>query len=275
MNSFQYGELPEKIRQELELARLVQENASPKFIPRVPGFKIITGSRPAGWNNGDAIDVIGLRPLEDKPGWTLDTSREVDNLTLMLADASGHGMGPALMATELRSMTRACIRLGVFHRDLMCAVNTQLLEDLDPGHFITMLLGRVSAQHRLFRWCSFGQAPLFFYHAATGEVEVFGSHMPPLGILEEIGEYELTETHFQPGDQFIALSDGYLEAGNAQQELWGTERAVQLIKSAGTGGVENVAKALEESITVHAGGHPQTDDQSYLMIEALQVPDIH
>lgn len=60
----------------------------------------------------------------------MDPSGCVNHLVLVLADATGHGFAAALMATELRAMIRASIRLGVYHRDLVDCLNSQLIEGI-------------------------------------------------------------------------------------------------------------------------------------------------
>lgn len=267
MSNFPENTLPKALQKELELARLIQQATYPSRIPTVPGYSILGDTKPAGWNNGDFYDAISIIPRTGEKGFVLDQRESVENLVLVLGDASGHGMGPALIATELRAILRASLRLGVYHRDLTRCMNDQLCEDLPDDHFITLLMGRLNLENHMFRWVSFGQAPLFFYLARENRVLILEAHQPPLGLLPSVADYAPTETFFEPGDAFLALSDGYLETMNRDHELWGFERAAETLRAQVGKGPEAVLQAVLKAVEAFAEGEPQRDDRTFLMIQ--------
>ena len=258
--------LPNVVRNELELARLIQQSTYPARIPAVEGYAVLGDTQPASWSNGDFYDAVGLMARQGQPGFVLDRRESVENLLLVLGDATGHGTGPALIATELRAIIRASIRLGVSHRNLTRCMNDQLCEDLPDGHFITLLMGRLNLERHMFRWVSFGQAPLFFYSARNHQVQMLEAHQPPLGLLPSAADYTPTETFFEPGDAFLVLSDGYMETANAHQELWGAERAAEVLRTQASHGPAAVLQALLREVNAFAAGQPQQDDRTFLMI---------
>ena len=253
-------------REELELAQKVQKRTYPASIPDVEGFEIFGCTAPASWGNGDFFDVIGVKPREGRPGFIIDQSSNVDHAVLTLGDATGHGMGSALMATELRAMLRASIRLGVYHRDLVDVLNAQLVEDLSVSHFITLLMGRLIKAENRFRWVSFGQGPIWLYRAKTGEIETLQPHHPPLGILDEIEPYQPTETDFEPGDTLIAVSDGFPETMDNADQCIGEDAVRTTFQRHANDTPANIHQALWATVEAHANGVAQRDDRTFLLI---------
>jgi len=258
---------------ERELAREVQERTFPRRIPQVSGFEVFGRTVPAAINNGDFYDAIGVIPRENQRGFVLDPSDEVKDIVLLLGDATGHGMAAALMATELRALIRASIRLGVFHRDLTAMMNAQLVEDLAEHHFVTLLMGRLNTASASFRWVSFGQGPLWHYHAADGRVEDLAPHLPPLGIMPELGHYEPTETTFEPGDILLALSDGFPETMNLQQELLGEAPLKQLLGHCADQPIQVLASEFWGMADSHSGNQPLRDDRTLLIVRRMPTSD--
>ena len=69
----------------MELAKRVQEAALPRGPVLVPGLTAGGWTQPASINGGDCFDL-----------WTLPDGR----LGILVADASGHGIAPALVVAQ-------------------------------------------------------------------------------------------------------------------------------------------------------------------------------
>ncbi len=78
-----------KLEGDLQLARQIQQKTFPGDLPRLAGFDLVAWSRPADETGGDSYDVIGL----DANG--LITEGDAERAVLLLADATGHGIGPS------------------------------------------------------------------------------------------------------------------------------------------------------------------------------------
>ena len=253
-------------REELELAQKVQQRTYPSSIPLVEGYQIFGHTVPASWGNGDFFDAVGVKPRDGRPGFIIDQNSTVEHAVLTLGDATGHGMGSALMATELRATLRASIRLGVYHRDLVDVLNAQLVEDLSVSHFITLLMGRLIKAENRFRWVSFGQGPIWLYRAKTGDIETLEPHHPPLGILDDVESYTPTETDFEPGDTLIALSDGFPETMNDADCCIGDDAVRATFQAHATEAPSRIHDALWTRVEAHANGVAQRDDRTCLLI---------
>src|SRR5262249_10363402 len=145
----------DKIERDLDLARQIQHGLLPRAAPDTPGFEIEGWNKPADQTGGDYFDWMAL-----PDGGTLIT----------LADVTGHGIGPALIVSVCRAYMRAAAAAhsGVALEAALSRVNDLLEVDMPPGRFVTAAVGVLVPDENEMSLVSAGQAPLFFYHAATG-----------------------------------------------------------------------------------------------------------
>ena len=88
---------------------------------------------------------------------------------LFLADATGHGIGPALMASQCRALIRGVVSATGDLKDAIETTNRILNQDLQPGLFLTVFLGYLDTGEHKLHYTSAGQAPLLFYRRASGD----------------------------------------------------------------------------------------------------------
>ena len=99
-----------KFECDLQVARRIQQSAYSQRLPAISGFEVDAWSEPAEETGGDTYDVIGLERDPDSGMIHLSTD-DVERAVLLLADATGHGIGPALSVTQVRAMLRMAVRL--------------------------------------------------------------------------------------------------------------------------------------------------------------------
>jgi phosphoserine phosphatase len=131
----------EKMRQALEMAREVQMSTLPAAMPSVPGYDVYVKFRPADLTGGDTFDVA----LIDQ------------GLPVVLGDATGHGIAPALSVTQMQAMLRMAFRLGADLDTAFTQVNDRLADTLSDDRFITASIGLLDPATRELRFHSGGQ----------------------------------------------------------------------------------------------------------------------
>ena len=125
----------EKLDQEITVARDVQMGTLPKRMPAVAGYDIAGTFTPTDQTGGDLYDFV---PVSES------------QLFVLMGDATGHGIGPALSATQVRAMLRVALRLGAGLDDAFRHINDQLVEDLPDDRFVTAFFGLLDAsQHQV------------------------------------------------------------------------------------------------------------------------------
>lgn len=248
----------ESLRRELELARLVQTSALPRCLPEVPGYDMHAAFLPEAETGGDAYDLAWLG----------------GRLRLLLADAAGHGIAPALAVMQLQSMLRAAWRLGSPLEAAFAQVNDQLADTLPDGHFITAFLGEVDPVANRLRFISGGQAPILLHRAAEGRCEVFGAGSFPLGAMPLARTPVAVDTPLAPGDVLLLLSDGIYEQEDAGGQPYGRARVQAMAAAAARDGADaaTLCQRVLTDLRHFAGGAPQQDDITALVLRRRPEP---
>jgi phosphoserine phosphatase len=248
------------------VARRIQLDTLPEQIPVVPAFDIHAWSEPADETGGDTYDVIGCRrgPGDDDPPLVC---ADAERAVLLLADASGHGIGPALSVTQVRAMLRMAVRVGEDLPAIVHHLNAQLCADLTEGRFVTAWVGELDARDRTLRSFSCGQGPLLHYRVAERACETLATDTVPLGFLEDLAVVPRPPIRMEPGDVFVALSDGVVEAESPTGERFGTARVIEVITGGAGRSAEELTGALQQALIAFTGGAPADDDRTILLIK--------
>ena len=147
----------------------------------------------------------------------------------------------------------------------------QLCSDLPSGHFITAWLGeltlRDSLRDRTLKGLSAGQAPLLRYDAARDTIEIHEAHVPPLGVIADLGIGSSRSIPMLPGDIFAVISDGFFEATGRDGQKLGTDRVAAVILKHHRAGAGRILEALRKRVTSFAGDAPAGDDRTALILK--------
>ena len=258
-----------KLEDDLQLARQIQQKTFPTELPRLDGFDLVAWSRPADETGGDSYDVIGLDGNDSISGG--DAERAV----LLLADATGHGIGPALSVTQLRAMLRMAVRAGAagtgsgasFIAGVAQHVNEQLYADLPGNRFITAWLAMLDADASTLTTFSAGQAPLLIYRSDSEQVESLNADAPPLGLLPAQPVVPSPPIEMHPGDVYVVLSDGFFEAVDASGMEFGKERISDLIHQHCDASAADILTAIRDALREFTGDAPLDDDRTAVIVK--------
>ena len=241
----------EKLRQQMELARVVQQSTLPAIMPTVPGYDVHGTFRPADLTGGDTFDLSVLD----------------QGLLVVLGDATGHGIAPALHVTQMHAMLRMAFRMGADLDTAFIQVNNQLADSVADGRFITAFIGILDFGANSLRFHSGGQGPILIFDAAAG---TFRSLMPtsfPLAVLPLSSVREAVSVAMRPGDIVVLLSDGIYEYANAAGEQFGVERVTGLVAAHRGDSMARFSERLLTAVRDFAQGAPQEDDITVVLIK--------
>ena len=205
----------EKMRQELEMARVVQMSTLPAVMPAVPGYDLFGTSRPASLTGGDTFDLSVID----------------QGLLTVLGDATGHGIAPALSVTQMHAMLRMAFRLGADLETAFMQVNNQLADTLAADRFITAFIGLLDVTTHRMRFHSGGQAPILHFQAATEQCARHGPTSFPLAAMPLSSLRPAVNLDLMPGDILALLSDGIYEYQNDQGEQFGESRVEEILRA--------------------------------------------
>jgi phosphoserine phosphatase len=241
----------EKMRQELEMARIVQMSTLPASMPVLPGYDVYGTFKPAELTGGDTFDLAALD----------------QGLLVVLGDATGHGIAPALSVTQMQAMLRMAFRLGADLETAFKEVNNQLADTLASDRFITAFVGMLDANAHLLRFHSGGQGPILHFQAALGTC---ARHKPtsfPLGAMRLSALRPLVTLQMQPGDILLLLSDGIYEYHDAAGEQFGEARVEEIVRSHHGESMAQLSAILLDAIQKFAAGAPQDDDITVVLVK--------
>ena len=241
----------EKLRQELELARSVQMSTLPATMPSVPGY-----------------DMHGLfLPAQQTGGDTYDLAMVEQGLLVVLGDATGHGIAPALSVTQMHAMLRMALRMGADLETAFRQVNDQLAATLPDGRFVTAFIGLLDpATHRL-RFLSGGQGPLLHYRAAPGACTTYKATSFPMGAMTIVALRPAVELVLEPGDILALLTDGIFEYEDPHGEQFGVARVEQAIHDHHRLTAAELSARLLAAVRAFVGDAPQDDDITAVLLK--------
>ena len=226
----------------------------PNEKPRVPGFEIAGWNKPADQTGGDAFDFI---PTDD------------GRLGLLIADATGHGVGPALMVAECRALLRGLASITVDLTQIMAKANEVLFEDLQEGRFVTVCLAFVNPETSTISHLSAGHGPLIHYVAAEDRFVELPAATLPLGISEILPGGPAPDIVLEPGDLFILITDGFFEWIRTDGEQFGMKRLYRIIRDNRQSACSEIIERLHQAVVEYGQGTPQEDDLTAIVVKKL------
>lgn len=238
----------QRMARDLELARQIQQALFPKTNPAVVGYEIAGWNRCADETGGDCYDFISVADGRQ---------------ALLLADATGHGIGAALVIAQCRSLLRALLSMTDDLARIAARVNEILSEDLTDDRFVTAFVGLLDPRRHRLDYLSAGQGPLLFVHA--GGVQQRRATGLPLAVVED-APFDVEAFEFDPGDAVILLTDGFFETTNSAGEQYGVERVAQVLRSRAGLPLDALIRDLNDDISRFSGNAPPADDLTAVFV---------
>jgi sigma-B regulation protein RsbU (phosphoserine phosphatase) len=243
----------EATREQLRVARSIQRSFFPVAAPELPGFDIAGASYPAEATGGDYFDYL---PMPD------------GCLGIVLADVSGHGLGPALVMSQTRAYLRALLPLGLDVSELVTRLNHSLSADSAGNSFVTFFLALLDPRKRCFVHAGAGHQ--CYLLGAQGEVEVLESTGLPLGVLSGTVASGATRT-LETGQLVLLLTDGIPEAQAPNNSCFGIERTLAVVQANRDQPARVIVEALYRAARDFAQGQQQ-DDITVVVVKVVESP---
>lgn len=241
----------ERMTRELALAREVQTGLFPRDMPTVEGYDFAALSVPAEETGGDTYDLL---------------TRADGNVVILLGDATGHGLAPALSVTQVRSMLRMGLHLEADMSELTFHINRQLVQDLPSNRFVTAFLGLLDPTRHRIGYHAAGQAPLMIYRAADDTFEWRDASTMPLGLFDLPELPGSVDIEMAPGDIVGLITDGLFERENAAGEQFGQEGSERIVRASRDGDMAGMLERLLQTSLEWGNFEPQDDDITLVLI---------
>jgi serine phosphatase RsbU (regulator of sigma subunit) len=239
------------LQREMNLARQVQQALIPKHAPEISGLTAVGWTKAASETGGDCFDL-----------WRMSDGR----LGVLVADATGHGLAPALVVSQTRTLVRGVCDLQPDPFDLLSCANARLAEDLRPGTFVTAFLAFISPDG-LMHWSSAGHGPLFLRQTRDADFTELQPPAVPLGVVSEFNGDRVDPIQLDSGGLLAAISDGVLDARSPSNEILDPPRVLKTLNAHRADGPQVMLDALRQQLIGWQGKEEPVDDQTIVLIE--------
>lgn len=238
------------LSQEVAVARDIQMSTLPNCMPEVSGYDLHGHFQPTDHTGGDLYDLVVLN----------------GRLFMLLGDATGHGFGPALSATQMQAMLRVAFRLGANLDQAYMHVNNQLSEDLPDDRFITAFMGFLDPTSHSVNYHSGGQGPILHFHALDSSCDWHKPTNFPVGIMDIDDQQQSATLHLEPGDILALISDGVYEYNNTEGEAFGEDRVAGVLGAHHRSSMADLTRHLVDAVSAFGGAAKQEDDITLVLV---------
>jgi serine phosphatase RsbU (regulator of sigma subunit) len=238
----------ERLESEIAMARTIQHKLLPPTAATLAGLSVLAHFHPVDEIGGDYYDYL---PTPD------------GRTAIALGDVSGHGLPTGLLVAMAKSALETLIDAGHQGSELFTRLNELMHRSTDPRHFMTLCLLAYDPRSRTGSLTNAGQlAP---YRVSGGQVDALALPALPLGLFTD-RDFPTREYAFAAGDLVVFYSDGFIEATNAADEVFGYERFEALLRSHGSAGAHALRDAILAALAEHTGARPPDDDRTLLIL---------
>src|SRR5919106_4916785 len=222
----------ERMQQELEVARLIQQQFLPHELPDLPGWDVAAYYKPARAVGGDFYDFIELPDGQ---------------IGIVVGDVTDKGVPAALVMATTHSLLRAEAPRLVEPSKVLERVNDLLVNDMPAKMFVTCLYVVLDPAAGTLRFANAGHN--LPYVGAEGETLELMARGMPLGLLPDM-TYEEKGATLAPGTSLLLHSDGLAEAHNPKGEMFGFPRLMGIVGSGGAGEalIDDCLKSLDSFV---------------------------
>ena len=268
----------QRLENELAIAQEVQSQLFPHHVSDLASLEVHGFCRPARTVSGDYYDFL-----------TMDSER----LVLAVGDISGKGISAALLMATIHSAVRAYslqdipalrepvamgsasgsgIRLlsalhnlDVSPAALLALLNHQLYESTPAEKYATLFLGIYDGAERKLTYSNGGHLPPIVM-GEDGSLRRLDCGGTVVGLFEQV-TYEESSVSLQPGEIFVAYSDGVTEPENDFGEF-GEDRLIDLLRENRGLPLARISEIVTAAVDDWIGANEQPDDVTLVLARA-------
>jgi serine phosphatase RsbU (regulator of sigma subunit) len=244
----------EHLQHDIEVARSIQQSLLPHSMPQVAGWDIAAWNQPADQTGGDYYD---WQPLPN------------GKFLVALADVTGHGIGPALLASVCRAYARTNFRNQTTFVKAMEEINAAVAADVKEGRFITFVAAVFGSDSSKVNLLSAGHAPLFLYLLKHDRFNLMEAHALPLGISDAFLSDPPHCLDLETGDLLLLATDGFFEWEGPTGERFGTERLEASLRASRDKSANEIISNLYQDVLKFAEGTKQMDDLTAIALKRI------
>jgi len=241
----------DQVKHDLDIARSIQEGLLPEEPPGLDNFEIAGWNQPADQTGGDYFD---WQELPD------------GRVAISLADATGHGIGPALVSASCRAYARASLLADGERDTVLDRLNRLLSNDLPSNRFVTFAAIFLTPTNSHVQIMSAGHGPILWYRYSDDTIKSIDAQGIPLGMISTIKYERAIEGTLNPGDFVALVTDGFFEWENWDGEDFGINRLTATLRDSRDLPSDRIIEKLRTAVSDFCGGTEQKDDLTVVIL---------
>ncbi|MBI3849857.1 MAG: SpoIIE family protein phosphatase [Verrucomicrobia bacterium] len=244
-------------KEQFRVAREIQQRLFPKAAPQFGPFDLAGGSYPAEATGGDYFDYL---PLAD------------GGLGVVVADVTGHGVGPALLMAETRAYLRTLTMNDTDVGEILTRANRLLADDVDCEHYVTLILAKLDPLSQSLVYASAGHPNGYVLDASGKPKALLQRTGVPLG-LQPGGPYiAAPPIRLLAGDIVVLVTDGIEESLSPENDFFGRQRIFEVARDHAKESAREILEALFGAVRNFSQGRPQLDDLTVVVAKVSPSP---
>ena len=244
----------QRIERELEMARGIQRSLLPDAPPIVPGYELAVSNQPCYEVGGDYYDFLSLGP---------------QTLLLVVADVEGKGVASAMVMSNLQATLRALVTHLHSLEVLALSLNEMIFNDTKSRKFLSVFMGLLDTRRNGLHYINAGHVPPIVVNGKTGEYRLLEEGGTVVGLFPD-AEYSRGSCKLQPGDIFVACTDGITEPCDLNEEEYGTERLAECVSRNRTRPAQEIIDCVLTELEEFARGGVHIDDKVLMVMKVVE-----
>jgi phosphoserine phosphatase RsbU/P len=240
------------LKNDLEIAREIQQAMLPRAEYRVPGVEAFGMTRPANTVGGDFYDIL---PLAD------------GRVLLALGDVAGKGSPAALLMALLLAMMRTLVDEGLEDAELASRLNVQIVKHAPRSRFVTLFVATLDPRTGVLVYVNAGQNPPLL-RRTNGSYERLRAGGMALGMFEN-ASYSAGRVDLLPGDVLVLYSDGITEAEDAFERPFDEAGVQSVVDRPDWASAKELGWAMFAAVESHRQERRLLDDLTVLVARRL------
>jgi serine phosphatase RsbU (regulator of sigma subunit) len=254
----------ERLEADLAVARQIQQRMLPQSPPIISGLDVAGLSIPSREVGGDLFYFLPVA---------------AGRLGLTIGDVSGKSVPAALLMSNVLAALKSEARIVDKEDEILDHLNRLIVEQVEPGRFVTFFYGVVDPEQRTVRYACAGHNPPLLMRD-SGEAEWLEEAGVPLGVLPD-SIYTPVEKELQLGDVLVLYSDGVTEAQRAtpaaqpededepatESEFFDEHRLESAVRDARDRTAAEIVAHVMDAIRSFTEGAEQSDDLTLVVVK--------
>jgi sigma-B regulation protein RsbU (phosphoserine phosphatase) len=223
----------------------------PSQFPEYEGLDMYASMTPAREVGGD---LYGYLVLDDK-------------LYFCIGDVSGKGVPASLFMSQVTRLFHALASQDMTPAEICTIMNTELSgEDNEQSMFVTMFVCRLNLKLSVLEYCNAGHNPPAIGNA-DGQFSFLDMEAnAPIGLWPGL-EYQGESIDFFKDRLLFLYTDGLNEAEDSEQNQFGDERLLDILRQTHFDSAKQVIETLTEEVKRHRNGTEPNDDLTMLCVK--------